>query len=92
MRSLKKQACVSMVSLRGETEYKPGELISVTSRSDSRYSPLAIETPLPPGKQFLLLPVYREDKSRPLELERCLVLPDTPETRNQLEAGCGPER
>jgi hypothetical protein len=73
--------------LKGETEYKPGELISVTSRSDSRYSPLAIETPLTPGKQFLLLPVYREDKSRPLELERCLVLPDTPETKNQLEAG-----
>jgi hypothetical protein len=73
--------------VKGETEYKPGELISVTSHSDSRYSPLAIETPLTPGKQFLLLPVYREDKSRPLELERCLVLPDTPETRNQLEAG-----
>jgi hypothetical protein len=32
--------------LKGETEYKPGELISVTSRSDSSYSPLAIETPL----------------------------------------------
>ena len=73
--------------LKGETEYKPGELIAVTSRSDSRYSPNEIETPLTPGKQFLLLTVYREDKSHPLELERCLVLPDTPETRNQLEAG-----
>jgi hypothetical protein len=73
--------------LKGETGYKPGELISVTSRSDSSYSPLAIETPLTPGKQFLLIPVYREDKSHPLELERCLVLPDTPETRNQLEKG-----
>ena len=73
--------------LKGETEYKPGELIPITSRSDSSYSPLAIETPLTPGKQFLLLTVYREDKSHPLELERCLVLPDTPETRNQLEAG-----
>jgi hypothetical protein len=74
-------------ALKGETEYKPGELISVTSRSYSRYSPLAIETPLNPGKQFLLLTVSREDKSHPLELERCLVLPDTPETRNQLEEG-----
>ena len=73
--------------LKGETEYKPGELISVTSRSDSRYSPNEIETPLTPGKQFLLLTVYREDKSHPLELERCLVLPDTPEVRKQLEAG-----
>jgi hypothetical protein len=73
--------------LKGETEYKPGELISVTSRSYSNYSPFAIETPLTPGKQFLLLTVFREDKSYPLELERCLVLPDTPETRNQLEAG-----
>ena len=53
----------------------------------SRYSPLAIETPLNPGKQFLLLTVSREDKSHPLELDRCLVLSDTPEIRNQLEAG-----
>ena len=73
--------------LKGETEYKPGELIAVTSRSDGSYSPNEIEIPLNPGKQFLLLTVYREDKSPPLELERCLVLPDTPETRNQLEAG-----
>ena len=73
--------------LKGETGYKPGELIAVTSRSDSRYSPNEIETPLTPGKQFLLLTVYREDKSHPLELERCLVLPDTPEIRNQLKAG-----
>jgi hypothetical protein len=73
--------------LKGETEYKPGELIAVTSRSDDGYSPLAIETPLNPGKQFLLLTVYREDKSHPLELDRCLVLSDTPEIRNQLEAG-----
>ncbi len=73
--------------LKGETEYKPGELIAVTSRSDSRYSPNEIETPLSPGRQFLLLTVYREDKSHPLELERCLVLSDTPEIRNQLEAG-----
>lgn len=73
--------------LKGKTEYKPGELIAVTSRSESSYSPLAIETPLTPGKQFLLLTVYREDKSHPLELDHCLVLPDTPETRNQLQAG-----
>jgi len=73
--------------LKGETEYKPGELIAVTSRSDNRYSPLAIETPLNPGKQFLLLAVSLEDKSHPLELHRCLVLSDTPEIRNQLEAG-----
>jgi hypothetical protein len=73
--------------LKGETEYKPGELIAVTSHSYSGYSPLAIETPLIPGKQFLLLTVYREDKSHPLELERCFALSDTPEIRNQLEAG-----
>jgi hypothetical protein len=73
--------------LKGQTEYKPGELISVTSRRYDGYSPLAIETPLNPGKQFLLLTVYREDKSHPLELDRCLVLPDTPEIRTQLEAG-----
>ena len=73
--------------LKGETGYKPGELIAVTSRSYGSYSPLAIETPLTPGGQFLLLTVYREDKSQPLVLERCLVLSDTPEIRNQLEAG-----
>jgi hypothetical protein len=73
--------------LKGETEYKPGELIAVTSRSDSTYSPNEIETPLNPGKQFLLLTVYRENKSYPLELGRCLVLSDTPEIRDQLKAG-----
>jgi hypothetical protein len=73
--------------LKGETEYKPGELIAVTSRSDSTYSPNEIETPLNPGKQFLLLTVYRENKSSPLELDRCLVLSDTPEIRDQLKAG-----
>jgi hypothetical protein len=82
----KATACLNGV-LKGETEYKPGELIAVTSRSDNRYSPLAIETPLNHGKQFLLLIVYREDKSQPLELRRCLALSDTPKIRNQLEAG-----
>jgi hypothetical protein len=73
--------------LKGETEYNPGELIAVISRSDSRYSPNEIETPLNPGKQFLLLTVYRENKLYPLELSRCLVLSDTPEIRDQLKAG-----
>ena len=63
--------------LRGEMEYKPGKLIAVTSRSDGSHSPNEIETPLNPGKQFLLLTLYREDKSHPLELRRCLVLSDT---------------
>jgi hypothetical protein len=51
------------------------------------YSPIEIETPLTPGQHFLLLPLDPEEKSRPIELERCLVLPDTPEIRAQLQRG-----
>jgi hypothetical protein len=45
--------------LKGKAEYKPGELIAVTSRSDSTYSPNEIETPLSPGGQFLILTLNR---------------------------------
>jgi hypothetical protein len=73
--------------LKGKAEYNPGELIAVTSRSDSTYSPNEIETPLSPGGQFLILTLYKQDKSQPMELRRCLVVTDTPEVRKQLEAG-----
>jgi hypothetical protein len=73
--------------LKGKAENKLGELIAVTSRSDSRYSPNEIETPLSPGRQFLILTLYPQNKSQPLELHRCLVVSDTPEVRKQLEAG-----
>jgi hypothetical protein len=72
--------------LKGKAEYKPGELIAVTSRSDGTYSPNEIETPLSPGGQFLILTLNPQDKSQPLELSRCLVVSDTPEARKQLEA------
>jgi hypothetical protein len=72
--------------LKGKAEYKPGELIAVASRSDSRYSPNEIQTPLSPGGQFLILSLYPQDKSQPLELRRCLVLSDTPEVRKKLNA------
>jgi hypothetical protein len=73
--------------LKGSTEHKPGEMIDVTARSWDGYTPLEIETPLTPGQHFLLLPLFPEEKSRPLDLERCLVLPDTPEIRAQLQQG-----
>src|SRR3984885_11479862 len=73
--------------LKGKAEYNPGDLIAVTSRSDSTYSPNEIETPLSPGGQFLILTLYKQDKSQPMELRRCLVVSDTPEVRKQLEAG-----
>jgi hypothetical protein len=73
--------------LKGSTRYKTGEIFSVTSRSYAPYTPLQIETPLTPGERFLLLSVRPEDKSQPLALDRCLVLPDTPEARAQIQQG-----
>jgi hypothetical protein len=76
-----------IASLKGPPNYKPGQVVAVTSNSMSAYSPAEIETPLTPGKQFLLLARSPEDKSQPLDLWRCLALSDTPEARKQLEAG-----
>jgi len=73
--------------LKGSTQYKPGGLIDVTSRSWVGYTPLAIETPLTPGQHYLLLALSPEEKSHPIELERCLVLPHTPEIRAELQQG-----
>ncbi|WP_263383631.1 hypothetical protein [Granulicella arctica] len=73
--------------LKGSTRYKTGEVFSVTDRSYSPYTPLQIETPLTPGKRFLLLSMHPEYKSEPLELDRCLVVPDTAEARAQIQQG-----
>jgi hypothetical protein len=78
--------------LKGSSEYKPGESIDVITNSfryylPFEYTPLKIETPLTPGKHFLLLSVHGEKKPEPVRLERCLVLPDTPEIRAELQRG-----
>jgi hypothetical protein len=78
--------------LKGSAEYNPGESIDVitsTFRYYGRfeYKPLKIETPLTPGEHFLLLSMHGEKKPEPLNLERCLVLPDTPEIRAELQRG-----
>jgi hypothetical protein len=73
--------------LKGSTTYKPGQVLEVVSRSWRNYTPFEIETPLTPSQHFLLLPLDPRDKSHPIELERCLVLPDTPEIRAQLQQG-----
>jgi hypothetical protein len=75
--------------LKGSPQYKPGGLIDidVTSRTWVGSTPLAIETPLTAGQHYLLLPLFLDEKSHPLELQRCLVLPDTPEIRAELQKG-----
>ncbi|MEG9435014.1 hypothetical protein JAO29_02340 [Edaphobacter sp. HDX4] len=78
--------------LKGSAEYNPGESIDVITSTfryygQFEYAPLKIETPLTPGKHFLLLSVQGEKKPEPLKLERCLVLPDTPEIRAELQRG-----
>jgi hypothetical protein len=74
-------------SLTGSTIYRPGNLVTVTSRSDPFYVPLAIETPLEPGRRFLLLSLFPQDEKLGLEFEHCLIIPDTPDARNQLAKG-----
>ena len=73
--------------LKGSAQYQAGEIFSVTSRSYAPYTPLQIEIALTPGQRFLLLSMSPEDQSQPLVLDRCLVLPDTPETRAQIMEG-----
>jgi hypothetical protein len=78
--------------LKGSAEHNPGESIDVVTSTfryygQFEYAPLKIETPLTPGKHFLLLSVHGEKKPEPLRLERCLVLPDTPEIRAELQRG-----
>jgi hypothetical protein len=73
--------------LKGSTTYKPGQLLDVVSHSSYPSTPLAIETPLTPGLHFLIIPLTAEVRSQPIELERCLALPDTPEIRAQLQQG-----
>ena len=78
--------------LKGSAEYNPGESIDVVTSTfryydHFKYAPLKIETPLTPGKHFLLLSIHAEKKPQPLKLDRCLVLPDTPEIRAELQRG-----
>ncbi|MDE1178309.1 MAG: hypothetical protein PW789_17175 [Edaphobacter sp.] len=78
--------------LKGSTGYKVGESIDVIASTyryydHFEYAPLKMETPLTPGEPFLLLSVRGEKKPAPLQLERCLVLPDTPEIRAELQRG-----
>ncbi len=72
--------------IKGKSDYNPGDILKVVSRSYAPYTPLAIETPLTPGRRFLVLSFFREDKS-PIELKRCLAMPDTADARHQLALG-----
>jgi hypothetical protein len=73
--------------LKGSTRFKTGEIFSVTSHSYAPYTPLQIEAPLTRGKRFLLMAIRPEDSAQPLALDRCLVVPDTPEVRAQVQQG-----
>ncbi|WP_263374120.1 hypothetical protein [Granulicella aggregans] len=73
--------------LKGSTFHRLGERMSVVAEADGRSTPLQIETPLTPSKHFLIISFYPADTSYPLELNRCSVIPDTPENRAQLQLG-----
>jgi hypothetical protein len=78
--------------LKGSAEYNPGESMDVITSTfryygQFEYTPMKIETPLTPGGHFLLLSMHGKKKPEPLELERCLVLPDTPEIRAEVQRG-----
>jgi hypothetical protein len=68
--------------LKGAAVYNSGEAIDVVSRFYSGRIPS-----LTPGEHFLLLSQYFQKEPQPLELGRCLVLPDTPEIRAELQRG-----
>jgi hypothetical protein len=73
--------------LKGSGKYDPGESIDVISRSYNVRSPLKMQPSLTPGEHLLLLSQYFEKEALPMELNRCLVLPDTPEIRAELQRG-----
>jgi hypothetical protein len=73
--------------LKGSAKYDPGESIDVISRSYNIRNPLKMQPPLTPGEHLLLLSQYFEKEARTMELNRCLVLPDTPEIRAELQRG-----
>jgi hypothetical protein len=73
--------------LKGSAVYGSGESIDVISRSYNVRTPLKMQPPLTPGEHLLLLSQYLAKEPQPLELNRCLVLPDTPEIRAELQQG-----
>jgi hypothetical protein len=73
--------------LKGSAKYDPGESIDVISRSYNIRNPLKMQPPLTPGEHLLLLSQYFEKEARTMELNRCLVLPDTPEIRAEIQRG-----
>jgi hypothetical protein len=73
--------------VKGSAVYGSGESIDVISRSYNVGTPLKMQPPLTPGEHLLLLSQYFEKEPQPLELQRCLVLPDTPEIRAELQRG-----
>jgi hypothetical protein len=73
--------------LKGSAVYKPGESIDVIYRSYNVRNPSKMQPPLTPGEHLLLLSQYFAKEPQPLELQRCLVLHDTPEIRAELQPG-----
>jgi hypothetical protein len=68
--------------LKGRAVYSSGEVIDVISHLFNGHIPS-----LAPGEHLLLLSQYFGKEQQPLELNRCLVLPDTPEVRAELQRG-----
>jgi hypothetical protein len=68
-------------TVKGAAVYHSGEAINVETRSYGGHIPS-----LTPGEHFLLLSQYRE-REQTLDLGRCLVLPNTPEVRAELQRG-----
>jgi len=73
--------------LKGSAKNAPGESVDVIYRSYNVRNPLKMQPPLTPGEHLLLLSQYFEKEALPMELNRCLVLPDTPEIRAELQRG-----
>jgi hypothetical protein len=87
MGHFKERPQIDDMVLKGSAKYDPGESIDAISRSYNIRNPLKMQPPLTPGEHLLLLSQYFEKEARTMELNRCLVLPDTPEIRAELQRG-----
>jgi hypothetical protein len=69
--------------LKGSGNYASGDILRITSLATDQH----LEAMLMPGKNFLLLSFEQQDDPHLLELERCSIVPDTPEARAQVQQG-----
>lgn len=69
--------------LKEQSRYQVGDILHITSVATDQH----LEMMLTPDRRFLAFSFEPQEDTHTLELERCSIIPDTPENRAQIQLG-----